>query len=211
MKIGVLALQGAFAEHLKALRRLGVQGREIRQLSDFTDDLDGIVLPGGESTVIGKLMENLGLLQPLRQAIHAGLPVFGTCAGMILLAKEVDGSDISYIAAMDARVRRNAYGRQLGSFGAVAPFAGIGDIPMVFIRAPYIESIWGDAEILATVDGRIVAAKQRHILTTAFHPELTENTSVHEYFLTMIGQPSTAYPDVFPPPADRAGPVLAQR
>lgn len=185
MNIGILALQGAFAEHGQVLQRLGVRCREIRQLSDFTPDLDGVVLPGGESTVIGKLLEDIALLQPISDAIHSGLPTFGTCAGMILLAKEIAGSDSSYIAAMDMRVQRNAYGRQLGSFSTVRPFADIGEIPMTFIRAPNVESLWNNAEVLATVDGRIVAARQGNILATAFHPELTGSTSVHEYFLAM--------------------------
>ncbi len=187
MTIGVLALQGAFAEHIKVLQELGVASQEIRQRADFTDDLAGIIVPGGESTVIAKLLGDTGLAPALSQAIHAGLPVFGTCAGMILLAKEISGADTCHIPAMDMRVRRNAYGRQLGSFNTIAAFKGIGDVPMTFIRAPYIESIWSDVEPLATVDGKLVAARQGRMLATAFHPELTDSTAIHEYFLELAG------------------------
>jgi len=187
MTIGVLALQGAFAEHIQVLQRLGVLCREIRQSADFAPDLDGIVLPGGESTVIGKLLEDTALLLPISNAIRSGLPAFGTCAGMILLAKEISGSDTSYIAAMDMRVQRNAYGRQLGSFSTTGLFADIGEIPMTFIRAPNVESVWNDSEVLAVVNDKIVAARQGNLLATAFHPELTDSTLVHEYFLAMTG------------------------
>lgn len=187
MKIGVLALQGAFAEHIHILQRLGVQCCEIRQDSDFTLGLDGIILPGGESTVIGKLLDDLALRQPIHAAIGAGLPVFGTCAGMILLAKEIAGTDNSYMSVVNMRVKRNAYGRQLGSFTVAAPFADIGETPMVFIRAPSVETVWSDAKALAAIDGKIVAVRQNNVLATAFHPELTGNMSVHGYFLEMVG------------------------
>ncbi len=186
MTIGVLALQGAFAEHIRMLHELGVPYREIRQLRDFTPDIDGLILPGGESTVIGKLLGELKLLEPLRQAIiDRALPVFGTCAGMILLAGEIAGTGNSIIPAMDIRVKRNAYGRQLGSFSTRSSFAGLDDIPMVFIRAPYIEQAGKDVDILSTVGGNIVAARQGNVLVTSFHPELTDDTRVHEYFLAM--------------------------
>lgn len=186
MQIGVLALQGAFAEHIRVLQQFGARCREIRQLSDFGEDMDGIVLPGGESTVMSRLLQDLELLQPIRQAVQFGLPAFGTCAGMILLAKEIDESDFPRIPVMDIRVRRNAYGRQLGSFTAIADFAGIGAVPMTFIRAPCVDAVWNDVDVLAVVDDRIVAARQRNILATAFHPELTNDTSIHEYFLEMV-------------------------
>lgn len=185
MVIGVLALQGAFLEHIKVLAKLGAESREIRQLSDWSDDLDGLIIPGGESTVIGKLLRELDLLQPLQRAVLDGLPTFGTCAGLILLAKSLIGQEPVGLLSMDICVRRNAYGRQLGSFAVRADFAGLGDIPMVFIRAPYIESVKSKVEVLSVVDGNIVAARQDNMLVTSFHPELTDDTLVHEYFLSM--------------------------
>ncbi len=184
MKIGVLALQGAFYEHEQALRRLGAECVEIRRPVDLRG-VCGIVLPGGESTVQGKLLREEGLLAPLREAIEGGMPAFGTCAGLILLAKEIVNDPNVYLGTMSVAVRRNAYGRQLGSFKAVADMGGIKDFPMVFIRAPYIERVEGEAEIVATVDGHIVAAREKNMLVTAFHPELTEDLRVHEYFLHM--------------------------
>lgn len=185
--IGILALQGAFEEHKKAMERLGVQAFEIRQRADLTKQrLDGIILPGGESTVIGKLLVQLELLEPLKQEIEEGLPVFGTCAGLILLAKKISDEEKHYLDAMDITVKRNAYGRQLGSFCTMQPFQGLGNIPMTFIRAPYIEAAEFDrgVEVLARVDGHIVAAMQKNILVTAFHPELTSDLRVHRYFLS---------------------------
>lgn len=187
MKIGIFALQGAFIEHEHAFAKLGAETTEIRRRAHFTDGLDGIVLPGGESTVQGKLLREEGLLAPVKEAIEGGLPVFGTCAGLILLAKEISNDKNVYFGAMDVTVRRNAYGRQLGSFRADLQMKGIGEFPAVFIRAPYIESVGEKAEILATVDGKIVAARQDRMLATAFHPELTDDLRVHSYFLNMIG------------------------
>ncbi len=186
-KVGILALQGAFAEHRKAVEALGAEGIEIRQQNDLLKQrFDGMILPGGESTVIGKLLTELGMMTILKQMIAEGLPVFGTCAGMILLAKEISNDNNRYLEAMDIRVKRNAYGRQLGSFRTVDYFHGLGNIPMTFIRAPYIEVVQSDGvEILATVKGQVVAARQRNMLTTAFHPELTEDLSVHQLFLQM--------------------------
>lgn len=185
MTIAVLALQGAFAEHEQMLQRLGVDHFEIRQQKDLDRHFDALILPGGESTVMGKLLRESGLFEPVRERIQRGLPVFGTCAGLILLAKEVEGEQ-PHLASMDIRVRRNAYGRQLGSFYTEKEFQGLGTIPMTFIRAPYISEVSKDAGILAKADGRIVAARQGNQLVTAFHPELTEDTRVHEYFLDMI-------------------------
>lgn len=184
MKIGVLALQGAFIEHEKMLASLGAESFEIRQLKDIGQPMDGLIIPGGESTVQGKLLRELGLMEPLRGLISGGLPVFGTCAGLILLAKSIDGGEAPHLAVMDIAAKRNAYGRQLGSFAANGVFKGIGSVPMTFIRAPYISSTQG-AEILAEVGGKAVAARQGNMLVTAFHPELTEDTSVHSYFLDM--------------------------
>ena len=183
MKIGVLALQGAFIEHEHVLAQLGADSFEIRQRADFSTAMDGLIIPGGESTVMGKLLNELELFDPVKDSIENGMPVFGTCAGLLLLAKTISNDTRRHIGSMDIVARRNAYGRQLGSFDAVAPFEGIGDIPMTFIRAPYIEAVSGDAEILAAVDGNIVAARQGNQLVTAFHPELNEDLSIHRRFL----------------------------
>lgn len=180
--IAVLALQGAFIEHETMLRSIGVDSFEVRQLADWQRPKDGLIIPGGESTVQLKLLRDLGLLIPIREAIESGLPVFGTCAGLILLAKTVEGEDFDRLSTMDIDVRRNAYGRQLGSFSTEADFRGIGRVPMTFIRAPYINKVYGRAESLATVDGHIVAARQQNQLVTAFHPELNGDTRIHEFF-----------------------------
>lgn len=185
MTVAILALQGAFVEHAAMLERLGAAHFEIRQARDLERPFDGLILPGGESTVMRKLLHDLELFEPLRERIAEGMPVFGTCAGLILLAKSVDGG-VPCFATMDIAVKRNAYGRQLGSFYAETECKDIGVIPMTFIRAPYIESVSGDAEIMATVDGNIVAARQGNQLVTAFHPELCEDLSIHRSFLEMI-------------------------
>ena len=196
MKAAVLALQGAFIEHEQVLQRLGVETVEIRQLKDWqslTSDfpapmrggnrggVDALILPGGESTVQMRLLKELGLFEPIRQAIADGLPVLGTCAGMILLS---DG----YLGTMHIRVRRNAYGRQLGSFHTTGIVDGIGtDVPMTFIRAPYIEEILADdCTPIATVDGHIVAARQGNQIATAFHPELDDDLRLHQMLIDMI-------------------------
>ena len=188
MKVAVLALQGAFIEHEQMLQRLGVETVEIRQLKDWQSFYsrpsqgragDGaLILPGGESTVQMRLLKELGLYEPIREAILIGMPVLGTCAGMILLSE-------GRLGTMDVEVRRNAYGRQLGSFHTVDTVKGIGtDVPMTFIRAPYIERVLSDkVEVLSTVDGHIVAARQGNQIATAFHPELDEDTRLHEFFL----------------------------
>ena len=187
MQIAVLALQGAFIEHEQMLSKLGVSTVEIRQKRDLECNYDGLIIPGGESTVQGKLMRELDLFDTIKEQIEGGLPVFGTCAGLLLLAKTIENDDRRHFATMDITAVRNAYGRQLGSFYTEAEFKGIGKIPMTFIRAPYIGSVEDDAEILATVDGKIVAARQKNQLVTAFHPELNEDLSVHRYFLEMVG------------------------
>jgi pyridoxal 5''-phosphate synthase, glutaminase subunit Pdx2 len=186
MKIGILALQGAFAEHAQILERLKVSWYLIRKPEDLQPETAGLILPGGESTVIGKLLAETGLLQKIKAPIEHGMPVFGTCAGMILLAKRIEGQDGRYLDVLDATVRRNAYGRQLGSFTTNSDFAGIGAVPMVFIRAPYITEIGRQTEILASVEDHIVAVRQGNILATSFHPELTNDTKVHQYFLGMV-------------------------
>ncbi len=185
MRIGVLALQGAFAEHEKMLRRIGAECFQIRQLSDLDGGIDGLVIPGGESTVMSRLLRDLELLEPLQKLIRGGLPVLATCAGTILLAEEVEGGS-PCIATIPMQVKRNAYGRQLGSFTCSAEVKGIGTYPMRFIRAPYIANASEDVNILAEVDGRIVAAEYGNQLALAFHPELTEDTRIHEYFLGKV-------------------------
>ena len=187
MRIGILALQGAFLEHGQMLEGLHAEHFEIRQRSDLDSPMDGLILPGGESTAMGKLMDCLDMLQPLRERISGGLPVFGTCAGMILLAKDLGDEPRRFLQTMDIRVLRNAYGRQLGSFFTRGAFAGMKDVPMTFIRAPYIEQVTApDVEILATVDGHIVAARQRNMLATSFHPELNDDPRIHRWFLEHI-------------------------
>ena len=193
MKIGILALQGAFEEHAKVLEKLGVVSVEIRNLDDFQQvqsDLSGLILPGGESTTMGKLLRDQQMLIPIREAILSGLPVFGTCAGLILLAKEIVSQEESHLATMDIVVERNAYGRQLGSFYTEAECKGVGQIPMTFIRGPIISSVGEGVEILATVDDQIVAAQEQNMLVTSFHPELTDDVGLHQYFINMCKEKS---------------------
>jgi len=186
VRIGVLALQGAFIEHEKVLSALGVECFEIRQRRDFSQTMNGLILPGGESTVMGKLLNELDLFQPIRTAISEGLPVLGTCAGTILLAKTITGAE-SWFGCMDITVERNAYGRQLDSFYTEAEFKNAGVVPMVFIRAPHIASVGEGVDIAAKVNDRIVAVKQKNMLACTFHPELTDSAAVHLQFLQMCG------------------------
>ena len=189
MNIAVLALQGAFAEHEQVLKQLSVDCFEIRQQSDWSRPKDGLILPGGESTVMLKLLHELRLFEPVRRDIRAGLPVLGTCAGLILLSKRVEHAQSPFerLATMDISTARNAYGRQLGSFQVNGNLKGIDHpIPMTFIRAPYIKEAGEGVDILAQVDGRIVAARQGNQLVTAFHPELNSDPGVHQLFLDMV-------------------------
>ncbi len=186
-QIGILAVQGAFIEHAQTLNRLGVSSYEIRQSSDLNRPMDGLILPGGESTSMGKLIRELGLFEELKRRIESGMPVFGTCAGLLLLANQIGNDERRHFATMHMTARRNAYGRQLGSFYTEAEMDGLGIIPMTFIRAPYIESVSGAARALASVDGNIVAAQEGNQLVTAFHPELNDSCAVHEYFCSLIG------------------------
>jgi 5'-phosphate synthase pdxT subunit len=190
MTIAVLALQGAFAEHEQILGKCHVDYFEIRQLSDLDRPFDALILPGGESTVMGKLLHELHLFEPLRDKIEKGLPVFGTCAGLILLAGELD-TGTAHLGTMAITARRNAYGRQLGSFQTAEEFRGIGEFPMIFIRAPYISKVSDNVEILAKVNGRIVAARQGNQLVTAFHPELSGDLRVHQYFIELAEETLT--------------------
>ncbi len=185
MTVAVLALQGAFIEHEKMLAELGADSFEIRQRRDLDRSFDRLIIPGGESTVMGKLIRELDLFDDIKLRIEGGMPVYGTCAGLILLADSISNDSARHLQTMSIVANRNAYGRQLGSFFTRAEFKGIGEIPMTFIRAPYIDEVFGDAEILAEVNGKIVAAKQKNQLVTAFHPELNDDLRVHEYFLNM--------------------------
>jgi pyridoxal 5'-phosphate synthase pdxT subunit len=178
----VLAIQGDFAAHADALRRLGAVPVEVRR-PEHLDHLDGLILPGGESTTMSMGLESYGLEQPIRDRIAAGLPVLGTCAGLIVL-------DRSHLGAMDIEARRNAFGRQVRSFEQDVPVRGLGDEPLraVFIRAPWIEHAGDGVEVLAEVDGHPVVARQRNVLVAAFHPELTDDLRLHALFLAMIGE-----------------------
>ena len=184
----VLAVQGAFIEHERMLSRLGEKCVELRQASDLRQFFDRLVLPGGESTVQGKLLEELGMLDGLRRRIDEGMPVLATCAGLILLAARLDAHDdrgTPRLGTLDVLVQRNAYGRQLGSFRTEGKVAGIGRVPMTFIRAPYVMEAGPGVEVLAQVDGRTVAVRQGSQLALAFHPELDESLLIHEAFLAL--------------------------
>lgn len=189
VKIGVLALQGAFREHIEALNRVGAEAVDVRYAHQL-EELDGIILPGGESTVMGKLLRLTGIYEPLRKRILDGMPVFGTCAGMILLAKEIDGGETPHLATMNIKVARNAFGRQIDSFSKAQVIEGIGDEPieMVFIRAPYVLESGEGVEVMAQVDGRTVMVRQGNMLAAAFHPELTDNDSILRYFLSFVAK-----------------------
>ena len=186
MKIAVLAVQGAFIEHEKALQRLGAETVELRKAEDLEQDFDGLVLPGGESTVQSRLLKELSMFEPLKKKIEEGLPVLATCAGLILLAQNISNDKNRCFATLPVTVKRNAYGRQLGSFYYEGEIKGIGTFPMEFIRAPYIESVGDDVEILAEVEEKIVGVAYKNQLAFSFHPELTGNDKIHEKFLELI-------------------------
>jgi 5'-phosphate synthase pdxT subunit len=188
LNIGVLALQGAFVEHVRAIEALGARCREVRLPSDL-EALDGLIIPGGESTTIGKLLVAYDLLEPLRRWAYDGRPVYGTCAGTILLARDIGGLDQPLIGSLDIKVQRNAFGRQLQSFEAdlTVPELGAEPIRAVFIRAPAILSVGPGVKALATLpDGRIAAAEQGATLVTCFHPELTADRRFHRHFLDLV-------------------------
>ena len=186
MKIAVLALQGAFIEHEKKLEQLGATCIELRQKSDLDQDFDGLVLPEGESTVQGKLLKELEMFDDLQKRIQDGLPTLATCAGLILLADRIVNQDQTYFSTIPMTVKRNAYGRQLGSFHTIEEMKGLGKVPMTFIRAPYIESVQEGVDILSEVNDHIIAVQYKNQLALAFHPELDENHSIHQYFINMI-------------------------
>ena len=186
-KVGVLAIQGDFAEHCKIFRDLGVQAPEIR-LPDQLGDVDGLVIPGGESTTITKLMDIYGLVEPIKRFVHSGRPLWGTCAGMIVSSRNVVGDVLVPMDLIDLDVRRNAFGSQIDSFEADLPVPAIGDPPFhaVFIRAPWIERMGPGVELISRLqDGTPVAARQQNVLVTSFHPELTEDSRFHNMFLQM--------------------------
>ena len=186
MKVAVLAVQGAFIEHEKALQRLGVETVELRKAEDLEQDFDGLVLPGGESTVQSRLLKELSMLEPLKKKIEEGLPVLATCAGLILLAQNISNDENRCFATLPDTVKRNAYGRQLGSFYYEGEIKGIGTFPMEFIRAPYIESVEKNVEILAQVEEKIVGVAYKNQLAFSFHPELTGNDRIHDKFIELI-------------------------
>ncbi|MDR5659316.1 pyridoxal 5'-phosphate synthase glutaminase subunit PdxT [Serpentinicella sp. ANB-PHB4] len=186
MKIGVLSIQGGVIEHIKHIEAVGCEAVEVKKIEQI-NDIDGLILPGGESTAIGKILRDRDMLAPLKNAIASGLPVWGTCAGMILLAKEVEGENIVHIGSMDITVKRNAYGAQLNSFITKKVIEDVDskEIPLVFIRAPYITKTGNDVKTLLSIDGQVVAAKQKNMLVTSFHPELTDDITLHNYFINM--------------------------
>lgn len=186
MKIAVLAVQGAFIEHENMLEKLGVECIELRQKDDLKKQFDGLILPGGESTVQGKLLKELAMYDKLQAQIKEGLPVLATCAGLILLAETISNDEKRYFQTLPVTVKRNAYGRQLGSFHVEEEINGIGKYPMEFIRAPYIEQADTNVQILAKVDDNIVAVRYQNQFGMSFHPELTKDTRIHEEFLKMI-------------------------
>ncbi len=190
MKIGVLSIQGAFAEHIATLRAIGVDAAEIR-LPDQFADIDGLILPGGESTAMRRLIDRWGLRSPILELAASGAPVFGTCAGMIVVAREIAGGEDPVLPLLDVTVRRNAFGRQLGSFETELSVPLLGEQPVhaVFIRAPVIERVGPDVDVMASLpDGRIVAVRERNIIATAFHPELAGETRFHRLLATMASE-----------------------
>lgn len=185
--IGVLDLQGAVKEHVERINELGgAKALKVKNVADL-ESIDGLIIPGGESTTIGKLLRDFGMLNPLKKKIESGLPVWGTCAGMIILAKSIIGSDYNHLGVMDIEVRRNGYGSQLDSFIINEIVEGVSneEIPLVFIRAPYVEKVHEDVQVLCKLKDKIVACRQGNMLATSFHPELTKDLTMHKYFYNM--------------------------
>jgi 5'-phosphate synthase pdxT subunit len=190
MKIGVLALQGAFREHLDTLASIGVEGVRVREPIDL-EGVSGLILPGGESTTMRQLIERWGLRQPILDLAESGAPIFGTCAGMIVLAREIAGGEEPILPLLDVTVERNAFGRQLESFEADVPVDVLGATPVhaVFIRAPIVERTGPEVDVLARLDDdRVVAVRQRNVLATAFHPELAGETRFHRLMAAMASE-----------------------
>ena len=187
MTIGVLAVQGDFAKHVEMLERCGARAVPVRSVDEL-NQVDGLIIPGGESTTVGKLMARYGLDTRIRERAAEGMPVFGTCTGMILLAKEIVGSDQHRLGLIDITVLRNAFGRQVDSFEADLEIEAIGGAPIraVFIRAPYATRAGDGVEVLASIDDRIVLVRQGNLLAGSFHPELTDDVRVHEYFISLV-------------------------
>lgn len=197
MKIGILGFQGAVIEHQQHVEKLGHQSIVVRYPEQL-EEVEGMILPGGESTTIGKLLNRTGMMEPLREKIQNGLPVWGTCAGMILLAKELVNDPVTHLGLMDIAVKRNAYGTQIDSFDVSVnvPEVSGEDIPLVFIRAPYITKVGEKVNVLCRVDEHIVAARQDNMLVTSFHPELTDCPAFHHYFIEeMCGQNAEHFAD----------------
>lgn len=187
MKIGVLALQGSVAEHLRSLKRIGIEGRPVRKAEEMLD-LDGLILPGGESTTLGRLMRLYGIDAAIRRRVEEGMALYGTCAGMILMASEISGGEPPHLGLMDLTVRRNASGRQVESYETDLAIPVLGEPPLraVFIRAPYIERAGAGVEVLAEIDGHPVFARQGKLLASSFHPELTDDDRIHRFFVEMV-------------------------
>lgn len=187
LQVGVLALQGAFREHIQMLEKCGARGFEVRKLSEL-EHCEALIIPGGESTTIGKLLVELKLLEPIKGLAREGLPLWGTCAGMVLLAEEISGSDQPRLGLMKVTALRNAFGRQVDSFETLLDIPVLGSEPFrgVFIRAPYLEEVHPPALVLAAFMGKVVMARQGRLLSTAFHPELTSDLRLHRYFLDTV-------------------------
>ena len=188
LEIGVLALQGSIIEHLRILAKIeGINPYEVKSETDL-DRVSGLIIPGGESTTIGKLLLDFGMTDPLIERAHLGMPVWGTCAGMILMAKEIINQDYVHLGLMDIAVRRNAYGSQLESFSSTISIPQVSDedIPLIFIRAPWVERIGDNVNVLSTMNNRIIAVQQGNLLATSFHPELTTNLAFHQYFAKLV-------------------------
>ncbi|MFB5269103.1 pyridoxal 5'-phosphate synthase glutaminase subunit PdxT [Paenibacillus enshidis] len=186
MKIGVLALQGAVAEHIRSIGLAGAEGVAVKRTEEL-DEIDGLIIPGGESTTIGKLMRKYGFMEAIRKFSEEKKPIFGTCAGLIVLAKEIAGQEEAHLGLMDITVNRNAFGRQRESFEADLDIAGIEEtVRAVFIRAPLIQKVGSGVDVLAEYNGEIVTAREEHLLASSFHPELTDDYRLHQYFADMV-------------------------
>lgn len=192
MKVGVLALQGAVAEHIRSITLAGAEGVPIKKVEQL-DNIDGLIIPGGESTTIGKLMRKYDFMDAIRQFSAQGKPIFGTCAGLIVLAERIQGDEEAHLKLMDITVARNAFGRQRESFETDLPVKGIEEpVRAVFIRAPLILEVGAGVEVLSTYKDEIVTARQGHLLAASYHPELTDDYRLHQYFVEMVRSRSTA-------------------